>query len=452
MTIDSQKLSRAQVGDGGAAFSAAVVRYSLVLLYSFAMAFAYETLSTWWAYFGFTYKLSSRASIFVACMVAALPAILLSHRPKTFAQGSAWFLYLLVFLPSMIVPVMQFSSDSRSVLELFLITLISCILFLIICRRNVSRIELPRIPPRYFWVGVGSIWLIMLLIIMFGFGDTFRFVGLQDIYTQRFEGADVASESALIRYSIAILGSAIDPFLIAYGLYSRRYWISAVGFFGQIVLFGTLAARATLLSPLFVAGVWFLGDKEYRMKGLFLLAALLSIVAVTFPFLLTYNPVGGGMNDLITLIYLRTLLISGSMFGVYEQFFSMNPLTYFSNNNIVSLFVEYPYGSISVGQAVMNYLVLQTGLDMGEANANFLATDGIAALGVIGIPIASVAVALILTGLSKFISPQRTMLMVAAGTGFLLSLANTSFLTSLITGGGLLIVLLVGAAPSRREA
>lgn len=451
MTTSTVRVPQTRLTQGGATLSATIVCFAMVLLYAIAMALAYEILATWWAYFGFTYRLTDSAPIYAACVLAAVPSVLLTHRAKNFAQGAAWIIYLLVFLPSMIVPVMQYSSNAEKVMEVFLITWISCVVFLLLCRRNVLRVELPRINPRVFWWSIGALWLAMLLLILVGFGSTFRFVGLQDLYTQRFEGADVAGRSALIRYSIAILGSAIDPFLIAYGLYSRRYWISGIGMFGQIILFGTMAARAVLLSPLFVVAVWFMKDELGRMRGQRFLLGLFVLVALTFPFLMTYNPIAGGINDLLTLVYLRTLLISGSMFGVYEQFFSLGDLTYYSHTNIGALFVEYPFGSISVGQAVMQYLVPATGLDLGEANANFLATDGIAALGVAGIPVATLITGFILLGMSKLVPPRRTMLMIAAGTGFILSLANTSVLTSLITGGGLLLTLIIAVAPESIE-
>jgi hypothetical protein len=251
-----------------------------------------------------------------------------------------------------------------------------------------------------------------------------------------------------VRYAIALLASAMDPFLIAIGLYNRRYWIIALGASTQVILFGTLAARAVLLSPFLVIGAYFLTDRRGEMRGNLMLIGLLGIFVVTSPLLVRYNPLGGGLDQLTTLIYLRIFLISGATYGVYEQFFALYPLTYFSNNNLVSLLVDYPYGDLSVGQAVLQFLVPITRSDIPELNANFLATDGMAAIGVIGVPVASALAGFVLRILSRFVPQQRTMLMVAAGTGFILSLANTSLLTSLVTGGGLLLTALVCLVPS----
>lgn len=431
------------------AFSEAAFRFGASLIYAIVLCYAYEVLSLSWAYFGFTYRLTDSRLLYGACVIAAFPSVLLSTRPKTFAECTAWFLYILVYLPCLIVPVMQFSSDLDRLLQIFGTTFVGCVLFLVLSRGEVRRINIKPIPPQIFWGGLATIWTILMVFIIYSFGQAIQFVSLDDIYTQRFAGAESAFTA--VRYALALLASAIDPFLIAVGLYTRRYWLAGIGIFSQVFLFGTLAARAVLLSPIFVIGAYFLSDKLGHMRANLFLIGLLIIVAVTAPFLANYDPIGGGVNNIVTLVYLRTLLISGAIFGVYEQFFALYPLTYYSNNNIISLFVQYPYGDLSVGQAVMLTLIPSAARDIGELNANFLATDGVAALGVAGVPVVSAASALILRFLSRFIQPERTMLMVAAGTGFILSMANTSILTSLITGGGILLIALVSFAPLRRD-
>ena len=340
---------------------------------------------------------------------------------------------------------MQFSSDLDRLLQIFGTTFVGCILFLLISRGEVQRIRIKEIPSQIFWGGLAAIWAMLMLIIYVSFEGAIQFVGFDSVYDQRFAGAEAATVSA--RYAIAILSSAIDPFLIAAGLYTKRYWITGIGIFSQFLLFGTLAARAVLLSPLFIIGVFLLSDKNGNMKGNLFLIGMLLVIALTAPFLANYNPVGGGINNILTLIYLRTLLISGAIFGVYEQFFALYPLTYFSNNNIISSFVQYPYGDLSVGQAVMLTLIPSAARDIGELNANFLATDGIAALGVAGVPIVSTIVAVVLRFFSRLVPPERTVLFASSGTAFILSMANTSLLTSLVTGGGVLLVLLIAFAP-----
>ncbi|VVS98442.1 putative membrane protein [Sphingomonas sp. EC-HK361] len=425
-------------------------RYLLALIYAFALCYAYHVLSLWWDYFGFTYRLTNDVLLYGACIVAATPALLLVARPTTFAQAAGWFVYALIFLPCLLVPVMQFSDDLGRLAQVFGATLSGCFAFLALVRGDVRRIKAPVIPSQLFWGALFALWLAMLVMVVVSFGAQFQFVGVDDIYNQRFDAAEAAT-NPVVRYSIALLGSAIDPFLVAAGLHTRRYWIAGAGALAQITLYGTLAAKAVLLSPLFVIGAYFLRDGHSAMRGRLLLVGLIGVFVLTLPLLMRYDPLGGSINQFVSLLYMRTLLIAGATYGVYEQFFSLFPLTYYSNNSLVSLFVTYPYGTLSVGQTVQQFLIPSSAFELGELNANFLATDGMAALGIVGVPLASVVGAFALRIMSRFVAEERTMLMVAGGTGFMLALANTSLLTSLVTGGGLLFCALVFLAPLDRD-
>lgn len=426
------------------------VRYALALTYSGALCYAYSILSQFWDYFGFTYKLTSQPLLLFACIVAAMPAFLLVARPITFAQAAAWFIYALVFLPCLLVPVMQFSENLARVMEVFAVTLVGCFAFVALVRRDVPRIAPPAVPAQLFWAVVVMLWVGMLVLVIASFGARFQFVGSDEIYEQRFGAASPASNPA-VRYSIALLTSAIDPFILAVGLHTRRYWLAGAAAGSQVLLFGTLAAKAALLSPIFVVGAFLLGNGRERMRGDWLFAGLIGLCVVTLPSLIQYDPRDGGINELVTLIYLRTMLISGVAYGVYDQFFSLYPFTYYSNNSLVGLFIPYPYGSLSVGQTVMQFLLPTNNFEIGELNANFLATDGMAALGIGGVPLASIAGAEVLRLLSRFVAQRRTMMAVAGGTGFILSLANTSLFTSLVTGGGIVFFALVWLAPMGRD-
>lgn len=433
------------------ALSGALLRYGMTVTYCAALCFAYQILSQFWDYFGFTYKLTEPNLLIGVCLISALPVLLLDPHPNNFGKCAGWFIYLLVYIPSMLVPIMQFYASWSHLYFLYFCTFAGCVLFLGLLRKDIKRIKLPEMSPKLFWPIIFAIWGAIALLVMITFSGSLQFVGMDDIYIQRFAGSDVISSNAIARYGIALLASAIDPFLIGAGLYTRRYWMVGLGAIGQIMLFGTLAARSVILSPMFVVGVYLLGDRQHCLRGSTLMAGLLGLVAVTLPFMLTYDPLAGIMNQLLSLLYLRTFLISGALFGIYDQFFTNNPLTYFSYNNLISIFVHYPYGNLNVGQVVMTYIVPDAGLDLGELNASFLATDGISALGPLGVPFASVLAAILLRLMSRFIQEDKTVLMTATGTGFILSMANTSVLTALITGGGIILVCLIGVAPLKRH-
>jgi hypothetical protein len=134
---------------------------------------------------------------------------------------------------------------------------------------------------------------------------------------------------------------------------------------------------------------------------------------------------------------MRTLSIGGLLNVMYFNFFSSHPYTYFSHVNIINFFTGiYPYGNKGLGQVVGSYFLS----DDLNANANFWATDGIASLGVVGILLISILVyyfLVLINGVSKGLNIVFVSLVFIPLIG---SLLNTSFFSTLLTGGGFLLI------------
>jgi len=135
---------------------------------------------------------------------------------------------------------------------------------------------------------------------------------------------------------------------------------------------------------------------------------------------------------------MRSYGMGGALTGVYGEYFSTHPYTYYSHVNVVGLFIPYPY-KLSVGEEV--------GFDlMGRwlnANANFWATDGIAAAGYAGVVLIGVIVGAFLVFCNGTMKSEIRRLAFISFIPFIMSVSNSSFFTSLFTGGGgVLLVLL----------
>lgn len=299
-----------------------------------------------------------------------------------------------------------------------------------------------RVPAKYFWVGFAGAYVLLTVLVIYQFGDQLRLVGVDDIYVQRFAGGEAAGGRFML-YAVAFLSNVFNPFLIVAGLATRRPWLVALGTVGQVLMFATLAARSTVISPVLIIGAWYLFRKTGTASGLAVSSALTAAVVALLPFLASYNPVGGGINLLLTIVYFRTLLISGAAFGVYDNFFSFSPHTYLSHSIVGRFLVDYPYGDYSVGEVVGLFLLPAFGRNILEYNANFLATDGIAAFGLVGVPVAAFVLGLVLVILSRAVPRAKTGVAAAMSVPFLMSVSNGSLFASMLTGGGLLLVLLI---------
>lgn len=424
-----------------------LVRYLIISLYGCVLVYVYEILSNWWEYFGFTYLLNNVTVAYVACLVAALPSLLMPIRSKNLLHFSSFVIYILVFIPSMLVPVMQFSVGARHAIYLFSSTLIGASIFISLCRLPVRKLPRVSIDPSAFWIGFFIIYGGMTAITLRAYWGDLSFSGLDNasVYEQRAIGGEIGAD-ALVRYSMLFLANALNPFLIAYGLKHNKY-LAMLGIVGEMLMFSAAALRYMLLLPFFIAGVYYLSDRKGEVSSLRFFGGVASVAILFLPLMLSYNPTYGLTGSLLTLLYMRTLLISGMAFGVYDDFFSIFPHTYMSQSIFMRSFISYPYGDYSVGQAVGLYIAPTTEANVLELNANFIATDAIASFGVGAIPLISAAAALLLWLIARAVPEGRERVAIAAFVGFLISISNTSMLTGLLTGGGAIIAALLYLTP-----
>ena len=130
-------------------------------------------------------------------------------------------------------------------------------------------------------------------------------------------------------------------------------------------------------------------------------------------------------------VVMRVFATPGLLMGVYQNFLSDHPLTYYSHVTGVNWFVDYPYH-------------LPLGLEVGFAttgeldynmNAGFWVTDGIAAIGLPGIIVISLLIASVFYTLDCIGSAHKPFLVALCLSQYAIFLANVSFFTSLVTGG-----------------
>lgn len=435
----------------GKAEAQTLARFVLTLLYGTLMVFIYERLSIYWSYFGFNYTDRPFYIIALSVITGAIPAIFLPARVNNLHRFSAWILYYLVFLPAIIIPVIQGRLPNRYTTLLAVAMVLSAIIFAQTSKLNAKP---------FFKMGITKSVVIGFALSMFAAGnvyiyiqfrDSFQFVGIEQIYDQRFQfSAEVGKGYA--GYVIALLSYAVNPFLIALGLADRRYTLLGIGLAGQLFAFSTLALRSTLLSPLVMIGVFFLFDRRRTFRVMLIPVGLLMLSVLAVPVMADYQPVRSVFDQIVTLIFMRTLYISGAMVGVYADFFSLYPVTYFSHSTVGRLLIDYPYYPLSIGQAVGQYLYANQGFEILEANANFVATDALGSMELYGILIVVPLVVLIFHLLARAAARTDNRIVFVSAVPFLMIVANTSIFSSLITGGGILLVVLLYlwgcAAPS----
>jgi hypothetical protein len=170
--------------------------------------------------------------------------------------------------------------------------------------------------------------------------------------------------------------------------------------------------------------------------------AMLCAASVVLPLLVTDLGSGADINgDLakqaISLLYMRTYGMTGVLTGAYADFFSSHPYTLMSHAGPFAMFHTYPFAG-SLGEVIGFDL---TGAD-ANANANFYATDGIAAFGYPGLILIGCIVGFGLRCIDAVAGLRSSELKCCAVIPVIMSLANTSFFTTVLTGGlGVMILI-----------
>ena len=132
---------------------------------------------------------------------------------------------------------------------------------------------------------------------------------------------------------------------------------------------------------------------------------------------------------------LRIFGNNGLLMASYHNFFSAHPLTYYSYVTGVNWFVPYPYQyPLGMEISIANGADVLTG-SFNNQNAGFWATDGIGAIGLPGIIVISLLIALVFYCLDSVSSSHKPSIVALFLSQYVLMLINTSFFTSLITGG-----------------
>lgn len=430
-----------------------VAFFGLALAYGALMVVVYRLLSLSWGYLGFDYR-PLGATVGPLVVIASLPALMLPSRPRSLAEFGSWLLFFSLFQPAMIIPQLQgwvLGSDAALLLG---VLFLSTIVFIGMARVPFRPWPVTRFDNRLFWIAVLTLWTLMHAALILYFGSTLSLAGIEEVYEQR---ADAVMQlgSGYIVYVITNAAGAVNPLLIAIGLHERKWWAVGLGVLGQLLVYATLAGKIVLVYPIIIAGVFLMFTRGGEMRPIRIGLVLVAVALLGVPLQAGRHALGDTAQSFIDLIYMRTLYLPGVLVGAYSDFFSVYPLTFFSHSIVGRMLVEYPYGDWSVGQVVGAYVTPGSGYRINNYNANFIAADGIAGLGLVGIPLVVLAAAMILRLMDKLLSRGIDLrLLCAAYVPFLTRLADGSLPTALLTGGGVLLTILLWlyAGTKDREA
>jgi hypothetical protein len=399
--------------------------YTLVLLWSYK-----HLVAPYYAYMGLHYSPQSTAHIATGVFFAVVPSLWLqiySTRPSTLIY---YLLFFLVYIPSCIVPPLILGGKLSAYMTYQLALLGGLTILGISYRLPLLKIARPRVPGSLYWKGVAAWTLGTVALTSTQFDITnlhipswgLEFYEIRSDYKEMIVGA-----SPILAYAIMWQSKIIGPLLFVHGLRTKNpLWIAAATSV-QLLIFLITGVKTVLFSLVMLFGLYLLLSISRRGLLTGLLIGLLVVVcgSAAIDIVLDNEP------PVMTGTFVRrNMFIPGLLTAYYYDFFSQNPKQYLSNTVFLRRFVDSPYQTSAAQTIGLAYF----GSYEASANAN-LWSDAYSNLGLIGVPLYSAVLVLILwvfDSLAVGVDRRLATILLAMPA---MAIVNTSMLTVLLSHG-----------------
>ncbi|MGP1675101.1 MAG: glycosyltransferase family 4 protein, partial [Candidatus Limnocylindrales bacterium] len=376
--------------------------------------------------FGLVNRLAGDGSFVLATALAIVPAPALPAAARRPSDVGLWILYLAAYVPSIVVPAFVLGTG-WALVPLWLTLAVS--FGLIICLLELGgrvRIPIPTVslPIRVYGWGLVVSATVGVVAILLWFGVPTRIPSLDEVPGARNDFREqLAGLGRVSGYAVWWTGGVIAPLLVAYGLWTRRLVLSAVGFFVLGLVYASAAFRSMLFIALLVVVLVVLVARTRRDFGV-ALASVTSLMIVACSVVAFV-----GWIIPISLLVRRLLVVPGQVMAYYYDAFASGPVYGLSHSILEGITVR-PYAEnppTLIGQRYFHDANI-------NANGNLWA-DGMANFGLAGIIAASLGLVLVLVLMDAAARGKPALLTIAVGGIAVWSLTNSGLLTTLLTHG-----------------
>ena len=426
--------------------------FALLAAYLYLFSYFYvNSIYQRWGYFGFRLGTDNETAYLISVASVFLAYLVIPRRATSASDYILWLLFVLGFVPIQITFGLSDSLEGQG--YWYQIALLVSFSISSLVARLTARIRWVSTASRMDQLGdktlerSGSLRKIFLwssafivLLLVFRFRSILSFAGVEDVYEQRAAASEFGI-GAFFGYLILWTTYLLSPLIIAMGLVERkkRLVIMAVGMLIAIYMITASKIIFIIIAFSFSIHVFNRINLQRHMYLLFAVPIVPMVIALFF-----FNFLGGSeVSDLATFvidqIVIRGIAIQGMIFNLYVEFFSVNQLTYYSHVTGVSLFVDYPY-DLPIGRIISIYAY---GHPNSNANSGIWATDGVAAGGPLGVIFIGVLLGAFLGFVNRITKNVGHEFLSIAMVPLAMLMVNVSMFTTLSSGGGFLLVLLV---------
>ena len=372
---------------------------------------------------GFVINTPSFWFVIAGYALAMIPALWMPTSIKFPSQIIYWWLYVVVFIPSMFVPYHVLSNKPQEVIVLQLALL--AVLGLLQIFYFLRPIELPKlaINQRTFdlvWAAV-LVLAVITLAITHGFDFDIPFA---DIYLRRFEARLSLPSGSFLSYIAALVYGAFVPISLAKGLSEKKISYLVMGIVAGLAVFILTALKSVIYLPFLFLAVRIALQRFPARFGYLMLIGPMVLLGLS---MIEYTNLG--TNYFSTYGAHRLLFVPAQLTAYHWQYYSDNSLAMFSNTIIGQLMGSersLPPGQV-IGQVYFNSAT-------NNAGANIWAS-GFADLGYAGMVVVTICAGFIfriIDGLSTtvaFLTACLTCVFIGAVW------AESGLLTSFLSSG-----------------
>lgn len=408
--------------------------YILILSYKFLLDYGYVLyVNPLFSYNGFFLDLNLKKYIFSIFFIMLLTFLFIKESGR-FSLSILNMLFLIMLIPFLSL----YALENQPTVH-FLFVMFGFSITLVICRTKPIRGISFEASPKLFWLLIAILSSTTFVGLFFFNGlPSLTAINLLDVYEVR---SSVNYGPLIFSYLIPWQAKVINPVLLGIGILNKKRNIFFVGLTLQMTLFLYTGHKAYLFIPLVVIGVGY-AIKKKRL----LITALLGLNVTIVTCLVMYKYFNEGL--LASLFLRRTMFVPMKNYYYYLDFFSENEKTHLAH----SIFGSFLIPNYDMPTPNLIGAIYYNNPDTW-VNAGYLA-DAYANFGVMGILIFAIVLGLLLKVFDYLaLNIGIEMVTVASFMAFF-SLLSGALLTTMLTGGiliSLLLLLLYNPSASQRS-
>lgn len=419
-----------------------IVAASVVYTVSLHFAYIYYLCPIFSAT-NWVYQPRSPALVAIAWICALLPSLWLRDAIRRPSSVAASVLYPFLHIPACIIPTYMDLDIEPTRLATLILVLTCCFSALTFCDR-LPPLKLPtvRLPAVIFWGAVAALGLAGYATLIRLFGLRYHAPTVAEVYGVRDEFAIALDErgGAFAGYIVNWLSEVVNPLLIVWGAMHRRYWLVVIGAVGSYFMYAVSGMKSAPFSvPAMLLGVYLVLRYRRRLTTAIMMGSVALVLVSMLIDSLTHDIV------MSNFVLRRRITTPGIMTGLYFDYFSSHPKAMLGYG-LFKAFGDYPY------ELKPPDIIGEVYFPWGGSHANahpFL--DAYANFGIGGMAVFTGIWMLFLWAFDSVGRDRRkTILSALAVLRAALKWMDVSLLTSMLTHGGGLWLLLVLVAPHQR--